>query len=175
MSRIAGGGTLTQRVVWALTGTLALFVTALALLAYLTFDQMEDDLVNDILNTEMDRLVQHARTSDQFLPRRGARELGGSMRAWLSVDGLAPVGMPEEIRGLDNGLHLIEPGAYTWHVMVADTGTGKVYLLYDATDNEERVHDFGLIVLGVGAICVVGAYALSRRVAAVAVGPLLES
>lgn len=96
------------------------------------------------------------------------------MRAWLSADGEAPAGMPEEIRGLDNGLHLIEPGAYTWHVMVAETGTGKVYLLYDATDNEERVHDFGLIVLGVGAICVVGAYALSRRVAAVAVGPLLD-
>jgi signal transduction histidine kinase len=170
----AAGGTLTQRVVWALTGTVALFVTALALLAYLTFDQMEDDLVNDILNTEMDRLVQHARASDEFMPRQGVRELGGSMRAWMSVDGQRPAGIPDEVLGLDNGLHLIEPGAYTWHVMVADTGRGKVYLLYDATDNEERVHDFGLIVLGVGAICVLGAYALSRRVAAVAVGPLLD-
>ncbi|MGE8616317.1 MAG: ATP-binding protein [Achromobacter spanius] len=170
----AAGGTLTQRVVWALTGTVALFVTALALLAYLTFDQMDDDLVNDILNTEMDRLVQHARASDEFMPRHGVRELGGSMRAWMSVDGQRPAGIPDEVLGLDNGLHLIEPGAYTWHVMVADTGRGKVYLLYDATDNEERVHDFGLIVLGVGAICVLGAYALSRRVAAVAVGPLLD-
>jgi len=171
---VASGGTLTQRVVWALTGTVALFVTALALLAYLTFDQMEDDLVNDILNTEMDRLVQHARVSDGFLPREGVRELGGSMRAWVSSDGNRPAGIPDEILSLDSGLHLIEPGAYTWHVMVADTGRSKVYLLYDATDNEERVHDFGLIVLGVGAICVVGAYALSRRVAAVAVGPLLD-
>ncbi|WMD20113.1 HAMP domain-containing sensor histidine kinase [Achromobacter seleniivolatilans] len=170
----AAGGTLTQRVVWALTGTVALFVTALALLAYLTFDQMEDDLVNDILNTEMDRLVQHARASDEFMPRQGVRELGGSMRAWMSVDGQRPAGIPDEVLALDSGLHLIEPGAYTWHVMVAETGRGKVYLLYDATDNEERVHDFGLIVLGVGAICVVGAYSLSRRVAAVAVGPLLD-
>ncbi len=170
----ATSGTLTQRVVWALTGTVALFVTALALLAYLTFDQMEDDLVNDILNTEMDRLVQHARASDEFMPRQGVRELGGSMRAWMSVDGQRPAGIPDEVLGLDNGLHLIEPGAYTWHVMVADAGRGKVYLLYDATDNEERVHDFGLIVLGVGAICVLGAYAVSRRVASVAVGPLLE-
>lgn len=170
----AASGTLTQRVVWALTGTVALFVTALALLAYLTFDQMEDDLVNDILNTEMDRLVQHARSGDEFMPRQGVRELGGSMRVWTSLNGQHPPGMPEELMGLDNGLHLIEPGAYTWHVMVADTGRGKVYLLYDATENEERVHDFGLIVLGVGAICVLGAYAVSRRVAAVAVGPLLE-
>lgn len=173
MSR-GGSGTLTQRVVWALTGTVALFVTALALLAYLTFDQMEDDLVNDILNTEMDRLVQHARVSDEFLPRRGPRVLGGSMRAWLQSDGQPPAGIPKELLGLENGMHLIEPGPYTWHVMVADTGGGKVYLLYDATENEERVHDFGLIVLGVGAICVVGAYAPSRRVAAVAAGPLLD-
>lgn len=174
VSAASAGGTLTQRVVWALTGTVALFVTALALLAYLTFDQMEDDLVNDILNTEMDRLVQHARVSDGFLPLDGVRELGGSMRAWVSVDGKRPAGMPQEIAALDSGLHLVEPGAYTWHVMVAETGRGKVYLLYDATENEGRVHDFGLIVLGVGAICVVGAYALSRRVAAIAVGPLLD-
>lgn len=44
-----GSGSLTQRVVWALTGSVALFVTALVLLSYLTFDKMEDDLVNDIL------------------------------------------------------------------------------------------------------------------------------
>ncbi|WP_251862930.1 HAMP domain-containing sensor histidine kinase [Achromobacter sp. Marseille-Q4962] len=173
MTRVAGG-TLTQRVVWALTGTVALFVTALALLAYLTFDQMEDDLVNDILNTEMDRLVQHARSGDEFLPQRGARELGGSMRAWLKADGQSPPGIPAQILALDNGLHLLETAEYTWHVMVADTGRGKVYLMYDASDNEQRVRDFGLFVLGVGAICVVGAYALSRRVAAIAVGPLLE-
>lgn len=174
ISSASAGGTLTQRVVWALTGTVALFVTALALLAYLTFDQMEDDLVNDILNTEMDRLVQHARVSDGFLPREGVRELGGSMRAWVSLGGNRPADMPPEIESLDSGLHLVEPGAYTWHVMVAETGRAKVYLLYDATENEGRVHDFGLIVLGVGAICVVGAYALSRRVAAIAVGPLLD-
>lgn len=116
---------MTQRVVWALTGTVALFVTALALLAYLTFDQMEDDLVNDILNTEMDRLVQHARSSDDFLPRDGVRELGGSMRAWMSVAGQRPAGIPDEVMELDNGLHLIEPEAYTWHVMVADTGGAR--------------------------------------------------
>ena len=100
----AASGTLTQRVVWALTGTVALFLTALALLAYLTFDQMEDDLVNDILNTEMDRLVQHARASDEFMPRQGARELGGSMRAWMSVDGQRPAGIPDEVLGLDLSL-----------------------------------------------------------------------
>src|SRR3546814_10075072 len=75
------GGTLTQRVVWALTGAVAVFVAALALLAYLTFDQMEDGLVDQILTTETERVAQHVAADSQFLPPQGARELGGSMRA----------------------------------------------------------------------------------------------
>ncbi|OZI44377.1 sensor histidine kinase [Bordetella genomosp. 5] len=171
-------GALTQRVVWALTGTVTVFVTVLALLSYLTFDQMEDDLVNDILTTETERLAQHLRTGEYFLPdaRQGPRELGGSMRAWLIEPNQSDAVLPEPLRGLDNGLHLLEPGAETWHVMVASVGNqqGKLYLLYDATDNEERVQSFGLFVLGIGAICVVLAYGLSRRVAGIAVSPMLD-
>ena len=171
MSRRA---TLTQRVVWALTGTVAVFVTALALLAYLTFDQMEDDLVNDILTTETQRLVEHITADDDFLPRRGTRELGGAMRAWVQPAAQPDDDLPEPLRDLDPGLHLLEPGLDTWHVTVTDTGIGRLYVLYDATDNEARVRDFGLFVLGMGAICIVAAYAMSRQVAGVAVGPLVE-
>jgi len=171
-------GALTQRVVWALTGTVTVFVTVLALLSYLTFDQMEDDLVNDILTTETERLIQHLATGERFMADggQGPRELGGSMRAWLIGPGQPDNMLPLPLRGLDNGLTMIEPGAETWHVMVADAGRhrGRVYLLYDATDNEERVQNFGLFVLGIGAICVVLAYGLSRRIAAVAVGPLVD-
>ncbi|MDQ8030943.1 MAG: HAMP domain-containing sensor histidine kinase [Bordetella sp.] len=171
-------GALTQRVVWALTGTVTVFVTVLALLSYLTFDQMEDDLVNDILTTETERLIQHLATGERFMADggQGPRELGGSMRAWLIGPGQSDNMLPLPLRGLDNGLTMIEPGAETWHVMVADAGRhrGRVYLLYDATDNEERVQNFGLFVLGIGAICVVLAYGLSRRIAAVAVGPLVD-
>src|SRR3546814_2455059 len=82
--------------------------------------------------------------------------------------------MPAQLEGLSPGLHLLQPGIETWHVMVADTARGRLYVLYDATDHEARVRDFGLIVLGMGALCVMAAYALSRRVAGVAVGPLLD-
>src|SRR3546814_18122206 len=77
--------------------------------------------------------------------------------------------MPAQLEGLSPGLHLLQPGIETWHVMVADTARGRLYVLYDATDHEERVRDFGLIVLGMGALCVMAAYALSRRVDGVAV------
>ncbi|MFQ6708444.1 HAMP domain-containing protein, partial [Bordetella pertussis] len=82
--------------------------------------------------------------------------------------------LPPPLHGLGVGMHLLEPGAETWHVMVADVEDARIYVLYDATDNEARVHDFGLFVLGVGAICIVAAYGISRRVAGVAVGPLVE-
>ncbi|MBV7481523.1 HAMP domain-containing sensor histidine kinase [Bordetella sp. BOR01] len=167
------GGTLTQRVVWALTGAVTVFVAALALLAYLAFDQMEDGLVDQILTTEAERVAQHVAAEAQFLPPHGARELGGSMRAWLQ-DGQVPDDMPAQLQGLSPGLHLLEPGAETWHVMVTDTPRGRLYVLYNATDHEARVRDFGLIVLGMGALCIIAAYALSRRVAGVAVGPLLD-
>ncbi|WP_427184585.1 sensor histidine kinase [Bordetella bronchialis] len=168
------GGTLTQRVVWALTGTVSIFVSVLVVLAYLTFDQMEDDLVNDILTTETDRLIQRVENGQDMLPLRGARELGGSMRAWIQLPGEPNPSMPPAMQGLDDGLHLLEPGPETWHVVVAEmTGGRRVFVLYDGTDNEDCVFDFGLIVLGLGVICIVAAYGVARKVAYLAVGPML--
>jgi len=167
------GGTLTQRVVWALTGAVAVFVAALALLAYLAFDQMEDGLVEQILTTEADRVAQHVATDPQFLPPHGARELGGSMRAWLH-HGPVRDDMPAQLEALPPGLHRLEPGAETWHIRVSDTPRGRLYVLYDASEHEERGREFGLLVLGMGVLCVIAAYAVSRRVAGVAVGPLLD-
>ncbi|ARP85208.1 sensor histidine kinase [Bordetella genomosp. 9] len=170
----AGGGTLTQRVVWALTGTVSIFVSLLVVLAYLTFDQMEDDLVNDILTTETNRLIRRVESGEEALPSRGTHELGGAMRAWMEAPGAPNPDMPSEIRDLNDGLHLVEPGTDTWHILVADLPAGKrLYVMYDATDNEDRVFDFGLIVLGLGVICIVVAYGVARKVAYLAVGPML--
>lgn len=166
-------GTLTQRVVWALTGSVVIFVVAMALLVYYTFDEMEDDLVEQILTTETARVAQHVAADPHFLPDRGARELGGSMRAWLH-NGQVRDDMPAPLQGLSIGLHRLEPGNETWHVMVTQTPRGHLYVLYDATDHEARVGEFGMIVLAMGTLCVIAAYALSRRIAAVTVAPLLD-
>jgi signal transduction histidine kinase len=169
------GGTLTQRVVWALTGTVSIFVSVLVVLAYLTFDQMEDDLVNDILTTETDRLIQRVESGEETLPALGAHEIGGAMRAWAQMPGTVNTTIPKELQGLSDGLHLLEPGTETWHVVVAEMTQGRrLFVLYDATDNEDRVFDFGLIVLGLGVICVVAAYGVARKVAYLAVGPMLN-
>src|SRR3546814_16093258 len=77
---------------------------------------MEDGLVDQILTTEAERVAQHVADDPQFLPFHGARELGGSMRVWLR-DGAAQDDMPAQFEALSPGLHLLEPGAETWHVM----------------------------------------------------------
>ena len=166
-------GTLTQRVIWALTGVVSIFVAVLALLAYLAFDQMEDGLVEQILTSEGNRIIQHLETDSNYAVPQESSELTGSIRAWLRYED-APKNMPAPLHALEPGLHELEPDGETWHVMVEDTVRGRLYVLYDATAHEARVREFGLIVLGVGVLCIIAAYALSRRIAAVAVGPLLD-
>ncbi|OWT74772.1 MULTISPECIES: HAMP domain-containing sensor histidine kinase [unclassified Achromobacter] len=167
------GSTLTQRVTWALTGLVAIFVSALVVLAYLTFDQMEDDLVNDILTTEAERQIAHLQNGTVTMPAHGPLDLGSNMRAWLQQPGAVNPDIPEPIHNLDAGLHLVEPGVETWHVVIANPPQGKFFVLYDATDNEDRVFDFGLIVLGLGVISIVASYGVARKVAQLAVGPML--
>jgi len=175
MRRAAGPSTLTRRVVRALVGVVAVFVALLALLAYLTFDQMEDDLVNDILATEAERVLAHIADGDEPFPGSGPRELGASMRAWLLDGPQARDSLPEPLRGLEPGLHLLESTAEVWHVIVAEVPAGRrLYVLYDATDNEARVREFGLIVLGLGLACVLASYVLAHKVAGLAVGPMRE-
>lgn len=166
-------GTLTQRVIWALTGVVSIFVAVLALLAYLAFDQMEDGLVEQILTSEGNRIIQHLESDANYAVPQESSELTGSIRAWLRQNDI-PQGMPVPLRDLVPGLHELEPDDETWHVMVEDTARGRLYVLYDATAHEARVREFGLIVLGVGVLCIIAAYALSRRIAGVAVGPLLD-
>lgn len=174
-------GTVTQRVIWALTGAVAVFVAVLAMLAYLAFDQMEDGLVDQILTSEGDRIARHVTNGETDSVPLVSAELNSSIRAWLrhddagtsdAEDGASD--MPSVLLGLAPGLHLIEPDNETWHIMVKDTVRGRLYVLYDATAHEARVREFGLIVLGMGVLCVIAAYALSRRVAAIAVGPLVD-
>ena len=66
---------LTQRVVWALIGTVAVFVTALVVLAFLIFGRMEDDLVNDVVRHETARLTMQMSVGD-------ARLVNGEFVGW---------------------------------------------------------------------------------------------
>jgi signal transduction histidine kinase len=85
--------------------------------------------------------------------------------------------LPVQLRGLNPGLHEIHQLQEldgTWHIVVADIARGRLYVLYDATEHEARVDEFGVLVLGMGLLCIAAAYVLARRLARIAVAPLLD-
>ncbi len=163
---------LTQRVIWALTSTVAVFVTMLVVLAFVAFGRMEDDLVNGVVLHETERLEQQMSAGDARLINGEFVGLGDTLRAWLVVGPTPPPTLPQPLYELDAGVHELNPASEVWHVRVEDLPQGRLIVMYDATENEQRVYDFGLIVLGLGLVCVLAAYVLSRRMAERVVRPL---
>jgi signal transduction histidine kinase len=165
---------LRQRVTWALTGAVALFVALQAVLVYLVLAEQEDDLVNEIVMTETTRLLHRMAEGEVVPPRHGEMSLGPYLKAWYAPGFTKPDNLPSVLSGLQPGATQLEPDGAVWHVVVADTNTGRVYVRYDATDNEDRVYTFGAILLGMWLACVVMGYWLARAVASRVVRPMVD-
>ncbi|WP_345248382.1 HAMP domain-containing sensor histidine kinase [Pigmentiphaga soli] len=162
------------RVTWALTGAVALFVALQAVLVYLVLAQQEDALVDQIVMTEASRLVHRIENHEIEPPAHGEISLGPSLHAWYAANHVEPAELPAPLRGMPLGARQLEPGEQVWHVVVADAGGGRVYVVYDATANEARVYRFGAILVGLWLACVLAGYCLSRVVAGRVVRPMVE-
>lgn len=165
---------LMQRVTWALTGSATLFVVVLCAVFYLAFDQMEDDLVNAVLATEAEHMLGRLEQGQTIPLQQTQTELGAQLQTWLINSRDDEALLPEPLRGIGLGSHILGPEDQTWHVLVAQAPKGTLYVLYDATAHEARVHEFGWIVLILGAISIAAVFALSRWLASLVVGPLLD-
>ncbi|AHG64925.1 sensor histidine kinase [Advenella mimigardefordensis] len=159
-----GSLSLTQRMALALTGAVTLFVVVLCILSLWAFDSMEDNLVDSTLLAERDRIV--ALDTHQANPTgAGVQEsLNQPIRRWDIATPGDENQLPPMLRNLDVGAHFMHPGDDTWHVLVFMRDEGKTVLLYDATLNERRVHDFALIVIMAGLLCIGLSYFLARSV-----------
>lgn len=164
---------LTQRAVWALTGCAALFVVLLCAVFYLAFEQMEDDLVNAVLTTEAHHMMEQVRQGLPVPKEQSQTELGAMLQSWLITDPADEALLPLPLRGIGVGSHTLKPQDKTWHVVVADTSAGRLYMRYDATAHEARVYEFGWVVLVLGVLCILAAYVLARWLAGLVAGPLL--
>jgi signal transduction histidine kinase len=169
-----GRMTLKQRVTWALTGAVALFVALQAALVYLVLDEQEDALVDQIVTTEATRLVQRLALGEVVPPESGPLELGPSLKAWVAPPGGAHDEIPASIQALAPGAYQVNPDESVWHVIVTDSPSGRVFVRYDATDNEERVYEFGAILLGLWLACSLAGFWLSRSAAGLILRPMME-
>jgi signal transduction histidine kinase len=167
--------TLKRRVTLALSALVALFVIVQGVLAYLSLEEQEDDLVDQLVLTEAQALATRAARGE--LDGERADELldpGPSLSAWLvRPDGSArPQPLPEYLQPLGDGPHRPGRPERHLHVVVQTTAAGRLYVQYDAEQNEEKVRQFGYYLIGLGAICIAFGIVLSWRVAGWVVAPI---
>ncbi|MDX3904766.1 MAG: HAMP domain-containing sensor histidine kinase [Pigmentiphaga sp.] len=166
---MTGAATLKQRVIWALTAAIAIFVGVQAIVAYLVLAEQEDRIVDQIVLTEAQRLVHRVEAGEEVTQANGDILLGPSLQGWVGAGG----DVPSVIAGLAPGQYQLAPNGQTWHVAVADSSKGRVYLRYDATENERRVYEFGSVLLGLWLACTLVGYWTARALAGRVVGPMV--
>lgn len=162
---------LARRVTWAVTGTAAVFLLVISLLAYETFARMEDSLVDEVLSSQIAALRDDLGAGlavPATLPPRWSE--GGRVQAWVQ-----PADRPPPLEGMfpagPGGREIVESGR-TWHTWVETLPQGLLYVRYDATSHEDRVRSFGWILAGGAVLALICAWLLARRLARRVVAPI---
>ncbi len=168
---------LKRRVTWALTAVVTLFVATQSVLAYLSLEEQEDDLVDELVLTEARTLAQRIARGELHGPA-GATLLDGDSdgnpSAWLITPSGAvlPRPLPAHLAHLADGPHRPGRPDRHLHVVVMPTTQGRLYVQYDAQQNEAKVQEFGLYLIGLALVCSMLGALLSWRVADWVVGPI---
>jgi signal transduction histidine kinase len=167
--------TLRRRVWTALAALVTLFVAAQGVIAYLSLEEQEDAIADELALAEARQLAGYAERGDLDGPRAtDLLDRGGDLYAWLvRPDGTAVPGPPPQgIAALPDGPHRLHAGERPLHVVALQTRAGRLLVAYDARRTEAHVRQYGLYLLGLGMLCIAAAVAAGRRLAAIVVAPL---
>lgn len=164
---------LAERVVWAVTATVALLVGLQSVLAYLAMQTQEDDLSDTMLQREVQQIVLH--TTQPGLTPTGRMIESTRVSAWLERNGAGSETVPAPMRGLSPGLYHFDDDGKSLHVAVADTDDGRLTVVLDATSSEARVDRFGYTLIALWLVCVGATVWIARAVAALVVGPIVAA
>ncbi len=166
--------TLKRRISLTLSIVVALFVIAQGVLAYLSLEEQEDTLVDDIVLSEAKRLIGRLESGElKIAPGTSEIALGTHLSAWLLAgDNTDRASLPPRLRNLSAGPHRIYENEGVFHIVVGPTSRGTVFVQLDATLNEQRVYQFGIELLIIGALCIGLGAALSTMLARLVVAPL---
>lgn len=166
---------LKQRVMWALTALVALFVVMQGSLAYLSMVEQEDDLVDELVLAEARRLAVHLGQDEvPGVQPEDLLTLSPHFTAWLKArDGIVtPALLPDYMAALPEGPHILTDTGAELHAYVMSTAYGELYLQYDAEQHEAKVRQFGFYLLGLGALCIALAALAATQLAAIVVAPV---
>lgn len=166
---------LKQRVIWALTALVALFVIVQGSLAYLSMAEQEDDLVDELVLAEARRLATRVgRDEVTGMQATALLSLSPNFSGWLAGSNgrVSPGPLPKHLHGLSLGPHLLKHDSAELHTYVMQTAEGLLYVQYNAEQHEEKVHQFGFYLIGLGVLCIALAALVARQIAAIVVAPL---
>lgn len=166
---------LKQRVVWALTALVALFVIMQGTLAYLSMADQEDDLVDELVLAEAQRLATHIGQDEVNGMQSGdLLILSPHFSAWVVAgDGsVTPTPLPEELKPLALGPHQLTAKDAEYHVYVMQTADGRLYVRYNAAQHEDKVREFGFYLVGLGVLCIALAGLAATQIAIIVVAPI---
>ena len=164
---------LQKRISLALTAVITVFVTVQGYLAYKSLEKQEDRLVDEIVLTEARRLVERLKSGEVLLEPSGQpHRLGPNLQAWLVPhDGPASVAPPPQLAGLSDGAHHLHAGERVLHALIEPLPPGRLFVQFDATQNEQFVYDFGRILLVTGLLCILLGWLISSFLARIVVAP----
>lgn len=166
---------LKRRVTLALVAVVALFVAAQGVLAYLSLVEQEDDLVDELVLAQARQLATRAERGELRGPNGAALfRPGPNLAAWFVDAGGAasPAPLPAHLAALADGPHRLGRPYQELHVVVLPAAGGRLYVQYDAEQNEAKVRQFGWYLIGLGALCLALGAAISWQVASLIVGPI---
>lgn len=164
-----------RRVATALASLVAIFVIVQGTLAYLSLEEQEDRLADELVVAEARQLAIYAESGELGGPRTAdLLSRGTDLSAWLlTPEGSAtPDTLPDTLRHLTDGPHRPQDTSRHLHVMVMPTRAGRLIVQYDARRAEAQVHQYGLYLAGLGALCIGLGVLLARRLARIVVAPL---
>ncbi len=164
---------LSERVVWAVTGTVALLVGLQSVLAYVAMHAQEDELSESMLQREVQQIVTHI--LQPGLTPTGTLIDSTRVSAWLTRDGAGAETIPAPMRALAPGLYHFYRDGKSLHVAVTDTDDGRLTVVLDATTTEGRVDRFAYTLFALWLVCVGATVWIARGVAAIAVGPIVAA
>lgn len=123
---------LRKRLMWAFTILTACALVVQATVLYLVNEEQEEDLIDEVVSTALDNII--ARPIDQ-----APAMLGRHLTLFHAPIGTLPAGLPEPLTWLPIGTHEWLAKGTEFHVGIRDHQGERFYLLYDATEHEERL------------------------------------
>ncbi|WP_159672493.1 cell wall metabolism sensor histidine kinase WalK [Andreprevotia sp. IGB-42] len=118
------------RLAWSFTILTAVAVLVLAVAVFWASEELEEDLIDEIVNTALEDVIRHPQSPPALPPH---------MQLFHAPVGVAPAGLPAEVFTMHPGNHEWFNAETEFHLGIRDQGGQRFYLLYDTREHEARL------------------------------------